>query len=88
MILNISYDEVRHSQQFAAMIEAIKTEGGAEALCFQPNPERHSREDLQTLHQIMRLENELLHRYLKHVILKKPLTIKIDGKKSEAVIIA
>jgi hypothetical protein len=27
-------------------------------------------------------------RYLKHVILKKPLTIKIDGKKSEAVIIA
>jgi CheY-like chemotaxis protein len=26
-------------------------------------------------------------RYLKHVILKKPLTIKIDGKKSEAVII-
>jgi CheY-like chemotaxis protein len=31
-------------------------------------------------------ENET--RYLKHVILRKPLTIKIDGKKSEAVIIA
>ncbi len=27
-------------------------------------------------------------RHLKHVILKKPLTIKIDGKRSEAVIIA
>jgi hypothetical protein len=27
-------------------------------------------------------------RYLKHVILNKPLTIKINGKKSEAVIIA
>jgi hypothetical protein len=27
-------------------------------------------------------------RHLKHVILKKPLTIKIDGKKSRAVIIA
>ena len=31
-------------------------------------------------------ENETPH--LKHVILKKPLTIKIDGKKSKAVIIA
>ena len=31
-------------------------------------------------------ENET--RYLKHIILEKPLTIKIDGKKSEAVIIA
>ena len=31
-------------------------------------------------------ENET--RYLKHVILRKPLTIKIDGKRSEAVIIA
>jgi bacterioferritin (cytochrome b1) len=69
MILNISYDEVRHSQQFVAMIEAMKNEGNEEALCFQPHPDGGSREDLQILHHIMRMENELLHRYLKHVIL-------------------
>jgi len=69
MILNISYDEVRHSQQFVAMIEALKSEGAEEALCFQSDPENSSKEHIQTLHHIMRLENELLHRYLKHVIL-------------------
>jgi bacterioferritin (cytochrome b1) len=69
MILNISYDEVRHSQQFMAMIEAIKKEEDGEALCFQPHPDGDSKEDLQILHHIMRLENELLHRYLKYVML-------------------
>jgi len=69
MILNISYDEVRHSQQFAAMIEAMEKEGAEEAECYQPHPEADSREDLRILHHIMRLENEIFHRYLKHVIL-------------------
>jgi bacterioferritin (cytochrome b1) len=69
MILNISYDEVRHSEQFAAMMEAMKKEGAEDALCYQPNPEKTAREEVLLLHEIMRLENELLHRYLKYVIL-------------------
>ena len=36
--------------------------------------------------QSLPVKNETRH--LKHVILKKPLTIKIDGKQSRAVIIA
>ena len=69
MILNISYDEVRHSEQFTAMMEAMKKEGAEDALCFQPDPEKAGREEVLLLHEIMRLENELLHRYLKYVIL-------------------
>jgi len=69
MALNISYDEVRHSEQFAAMMEAMKKEGAEDALCFQPSPESAEKEEVQSLHEIMRLENELLHRYLKYVIL-------------------
>jgi len=69
MILNISYDEVRHSKQFEAMIEAIKKEGAEDALCFQASPGNAEKEEVQLLHEIMRLENELLHRYLKYVIL-------------------
>ncbi len=69
MILNISYDEVRHSEQFAAMMDAMKKEGAEDALCFQPDSEKAGREEVLHLHEIMRLENELLHRYLKYVIL-------------------
>ncbi len=69
MILNISYDEVRHSDQFVAMMEALKAEGAEEALCFQPDPENTGKEDVLLLHEIMRMENELLHRYLYHTIL-------------------
>jgi len=68
MILNISYDEVRHAEQFAAMITSMKDEGKEETLCFPSDPDASNKEDVQTLHQIMRLENELLHRYLKYVI--------------------
>ncbi len=68
MIWNISYDEVRHSRQFEVMIRTLETEGNAEAMIFKPHPERSSREDLQTLHEICRIENELMHRYLKHVM--------------------
>ncbi|MEW5902195.1 MAG: hypothetical protein AB1715_12095 [Acidobacteriota bacterium] len=69
MILNISYDEVRHSQQFAAMIETMEAEGSAEALCFKESPEAACREEVRLLHEITRLENELMHRYLRYVML-------------------
>jgi bacterioferritin (cytochrome b1) len=69
MILNISYDEVRHSDQFVAMMEAMKAEGAEDALCFQPDPENAHKEEVELLHTIMRMENELLHRYLYYTIL-------------------
>lgn len=69
MILNISYDEVRHSKQFIAMIEAIKQQKGKETLCFQSNPENAQKEEVRLLHEISMMENELMHRYLKYVFL-------------------
>ena len=69
MILNISYDEVRHSKQFEVMIEALEKHGHAQALCFSTNPEIDGRSEVALLHDIMRLENEIMHRYLKDVIL-------------------
>lgn len=68
MILNISYDEVRHSEQFQAMMEAMKAAGEEEALCHQPDPDNANKEDVQLLHEITHKENELMHRYLKYVI--------------------
>jgi bacterioferritin (cytochrome b1) len=69
MILNISYDEVRHSRQFEAMIQAMEKEGGGETVCFQESEEAASRPEVQLLHEIMRAENELMHRYLRYVLL-------------------
>jgi bacterioferritin (cytochrome b1) len=69
MIWNISYDEVRHIDQFKAMIESLEASGNAEAPCFKANPERESRADLGLLHGICRAENELSHRYLKYVMM-------------------
>ncbi len=69
MVLNISYDEVRHSDQFVAMMEAMRAEGAEEALCYPPSPESSQKEEVQLLHEIMRDENELMHRYLKYVIM-------------------
>lgn len=69
MIWNISFDEVRHSRQFEAMIKAIQQAGQEEALCFSSSPENKNREEIILLHQITRLENALMHHYLKHVIL-------------------
>jgi bacterioferritin (cytochrome b1) len=68
MILNISYDEVRHSRQFETMMEAMKKAGQEEELCFSPHPESSKKEEVQLLHEIMRDENALMHRYLKYVI--------------------
>ena len=69
MVWNISYDEVRHIDQFQAMIASLEASGNAEAPCLRPSPERESRADLRLLHGICRLENELTHRYLKYVMM-------------------
>ena len=69
MILNISYDEVRHSAQFAAMMEAMKAEGQEEALCYRSDPDAAARQEVRLLHDIMASENELMHRYLYYTIL-------------------
>jgi bacterioferritin (cytochrome b1) len=69
MVLNISYDEVRHADQFVAMMDAMRAEGAEDALCYQSNPESAQKEEVKLLHAIMRAENELMHRYLKYVIL-------------------
>jgi bacterioferritin (cytochrome b1) len=69
MALNISSDEVRHSRQFEAMIETLRKTGNDEALLLRPNPEVACREEIQLLHELMRSENDLMHRYLRYVIL-------------------
>ena len=69
MILNISYDEVRHAAQFTAMMDAMRAGGQEEALCYQSNPDVAAKEEVQLLHDIMVAENELLHRYLYHTIM-------------------
>ncbi len=69
MVLNISYDEVRHSDQFSAMMDAIRAEGAEDAVCYQSDPANAQKQEIQLLHTIMRVENEMMHRYLKFVIL-------------------
>jgi bacterioferritin (cytochrome b1) len=69
MILNIAYDEVRHAAQFQTMIDTLEKEGKTEVLCYQHKPENEGREDIRLLNEIMRVENELMHRYLKYTIL-------------------
>jgi bacterioferritin (cytochrome b1) len=69
MVWNISYDEVRHIGQFAAMIAAIEDSGEAEALGVRPHPDRDRREDLTLLHALCRIENEATHRYLRYVMM-------------------
>lgn len=69
MVLNISYDEVRHSRQFEVMIQTLMKEGASEALGYVESPEAASREEVLLLHEITQMENELMHRYLKYVML-------------------
>ncbi|MFW6160804.1 MAG: hypothetical protein ACOC57_06650 [Acidobacteriota bacterium] len=69
MVWNISYDEVRHSRQFEAMISSLKKNGSDDSLCYQPNPQAEEKKEVQLLHRITRMENELMHRYLKYVML-------------------
>jgi hypothetical protein len=69
MVLNIPYDEVRHSRQFSEMIETMRRQGAEDALCFQPHPGNASKKEVRLLQEIARLENELMHRYLKYVLL-------------------
>jgi bacterioferritin (cytochrome b1) len=69
MILNISYDEVRHAAQFTAMMEAMKAEGQEEAICYLSDPEAAAKQEVRLLHDIMTSENELMHRYLYYTVL-------------------
>jgi len=69
MILNISYDEVRHSRQFESMIRVIEREGGAETTAFRETPEAAARPEVELLHRITGMENELMHRYLRYTLL-------------------
>lgn len=69
MVLNIAFDEVRHATQFQAMIDTLEAEGQQEALCYRHAPENRDKEEIQLLHEIMRIENELMHRYLKYTLL-------------------
>ena len=69
MVLNISYDEVRHSKQFGAMIAAMHAAGASEAKIYRPDPANDAKENVRLIHEIARLENELMHRYLKYVFL-------------------
>jgi len=69
MVLNIAADEVRHSAQFQVMIDTLKAEGREEALCYQSDPESRDKEEVLLLHEIMRLENELMHRYLYYTLM-------------------
>jgi bacterioferritin (cytochrome b1) len=69
MVLNISYDEVRHGKQFETMIQTMEKEGAAETLCFRESAEAAAKPEVQLLHEITRMENELMHRYLRYVFL-------------------
>lgn len=69
MVLNISYDEVRHSRQFEVMIKTLEKEAKTDDLCFEESPEAAQMQEVQILHKITRLENELMHRYLRYVML-------------------
>jgi bacterioferritin (cytochrome b1) len=69
MVLNIAADEIRHGQQFQAMISTMEKEGWKEDLGFQPHPEAESREDLKLLHELCQLENSMMHEYLYYVLL-------------------
>jgi len=69
MLWNISADEVRHGRQFQTMFEAMTREGAGEACCFKPDPQAEQKEEVLLLHELTRMENEVVHRYLYYVIL-------------------
>lgn len=69
MVRNIAGDEVRHSRQFQAMIDSIEFLGQREALIYTPSAEAESKPEVEKLHKIMQLENELMHRYLYYMLL-------------------
>lgn len=69
MVLNISYDEVRHAEQFSAMIKTIQDQGWENEECYKGLPKNKTNKEIELLHEITRLENELMHQYLKYVLL-------------------
>jgi len=69
MVRNIAGDEVRHSRQFQAMIDSLEALGEAETPIFSPSEEAENKAEVKLLHEIMRRENELMHRYLFYTFL-------------------
>lgn len=69
MLGNIAADEVRHGRQFQAMFETMTGEGAGEACCFKPDPQAEQKEEVRLLHDLTRMENEVVHRYLYYVFL-------------------
>jgi bacterioferritin (cytochrome b1) len=51
------------------MIRTMEEQGAAETLCFQETPEATAKPEIQLLHEITRMENEMMHRYLRFVLL-------------------
>ncbi|MCJ7611538.1 MAG: hypothetical protein MUP19_04680 [Candidatus Aminicenantes bacterium] len=69
MLLNIAGDEVRHGRQFQAMIETMIGRGEAEDRLIQPDPAAEAKDEVRLLHDLSRLENDIVHRYLFFVFL-------------------
>lgn len=69
MVWNISCDEVRHSRQFVAMMDALRRDGLQDARCYPADPAAAARPEVRIIHEIMVLENEMMHRCLKFVIM-------------------
>jgi len=69
MALNIAADEIRHAGQFQAMLDALASAGQDRAGLLSADPAVDAREDAALLHEIMRRENDLMHRYLAAAIL-------------------
>jgi len=69
MLLNIAADEVRHGEQFQAMIETMTGRGEAEDRIIQPDPAAETQEPVPLLHELTRRENDIVHRYLYFVFL-------------------
>jgi bacterioferritin (cytochrome b1) len=69
MALNLAADEIRHGRQFEAMIAALESAGHGDACLAAADPAIEAREDVRLIHEIMAAENELMHRYLRAVMM-------------------
>ena len=56
-------------RQFQTMIRTMEEQGAAETPCFQETPEAAAKPEIRLLHEITRMENEMMHRYLRFVLL-------------------
>ncbi len=69
MVRNIAGDEVRHSRQFQTMIDSLAALGANQVPVFRSSPEAEEKSEVKLLHEIMRQENDLMHRYLFYMLL-------------------